>query len=305
MIIINSVFPVFVLILVGIILKRINFTTEKFLIVSDKLVYYILWPAMLFWKIGGQSISNGTNLSIAYATVCAVIVLFLISTLFIFFYKVKKFDSGTFSQSCYRFNTYIGIAVILNSLGEKGLIPLGLIITFVIPIVNFFSVSILIWFSGEHFSTKSQIKITVLSIIKNPLILACASGLLFSLSGLKFPIFLHNSFSLISSAALPLALISIGGSFTVAKFSDYLSLSLFASAFKLLLFPVIGFLFLSLFNVTGLSFKVGMIFFALPTSTAIYALSSQLNSNTNLASSTIVISTALSLISLSVIFLII
>jgi len=305
MIIINSVFPVFVLILVGIILKKINFTTDKFLIVSDKLVYYILWPAMLFWKIGGQSISNYTDFSIAYATASAVIVLFLLSTLFIVLYKVKKFDSGTFSQSCYRFNTYIGIAVILNSLGEQGLIPLGLIITFVIPIVNFFSVSILIWFSGEHFSTKSQIKITVLSIIKNPLIIACASGLLFSLSGLEFPIFLHNSFSLISSAALPLALISIGGSFTLGKFSDYLSLSLFASVFKLLLFPSIGFIFLSFFNVTGISYKVGMIFFALPTSTAIYALSSQLNSNTNLASSTIVISTALSLISLSVIFLII
>jgi len=305
MIIINSVFPVFILIILGIILKRINFTTDKFLSVSDKLVYYILWPAMLFWKIGGQSISNGTDLSIAYVAVSTVMVMFILSTLFIVFYKVKKFDCGTFSQSCYRFNTYIGIAVILNSLGEEGLIPLGIIITFVIPIVNFFSVSILIWFSNENISIKTQIKITILSIIKNPLILACSSGLLFSLLGLKFPVFLNNSFSLISSAALPLALISIGGSFNLGKSSDYLSLSIFSSVFKLVIFPIVGFFFLSLFNVTGLSFKVGMIFFALPTSTAIYSLSSQLNSNTNLASSAIVISTTLSLLSLSVIFIII
>jgi len=303
MIIVNSVFPVFILIIVGIVLKRINFTNDIFLKISDKLVYFILWPAMLFWKIGSQSISNGTDLSIAYATVGATILMFVLSTLFIIFYKVNDYDAGTFSQSCYRFNTYIGIAVILNSVGEEGLIPLGLIITFVIPIVNFFSVSILIWHSGERYSPQKQFKITFQSIIKNPLILACASGLIFAMSGLEFPTFMHNSFSLISSAALPLALISIGASFSIGKFRDYLSLSIYSSIFKLLIFPIIGLLSLHLFNVTGLSFKVGMIFFALPTSTAIYALSSQLNSNTNLASSTIVVSTAFSLISLSLVLL--
>ncbi len=125
------------------------------------------------------------------------------------------------------------------------------------------------------------------------------------MTGLEFPTFMHNSFSLISSAALPLALISIGASFSIGKFRDYLSLSAYSSIFKLLIFPIFGFISLHIFNVIGLSFKVGMIFFALPTSTAIYALSSQLSSNTNLASSTIVVSTAFSLISLSVVLLVI
>ncbi len=88
MIIVNSIFPVFFLIIVGIVLKRTNFTNDTFLQVSDKLVYFILWPAMLFWKIGSQSISNGTDLSIAYATVSATFMMFVVSTLFIVFYKV-------------------------------------------------------------------------------------------------------------------------------------------------------------------------------------------------------------------------
>jgi predicted permease len=55
------------------------------------------------------------------------------------------------------------------------------------------------------------------------------------------------------------------------------------------------------FDVTGIAFKVGMLFFAMPTSTALYVLSSQLNSDTKLASASIALSTVLSFVSLSVV----
>jgi len=83
-----------------------------------------------------------------------------------------------------------------------------------------------------------------------------------------------------------------------------LKLSLVACVFKLILLPIIGYLFLKIFNATAISFKVGMIYFALPTSTALYILSSQLSSDTQLASAAIALSTILSFISLSVALLI-
>jgi hypothetical protein len=73
-----------------------------------------------------------------------------------------------------------------------------------------------------------------------------------------------------------------------------------ASGLKLVVLPLFGLLFYTLFDVTGVPFKTGMIFLALPASTAIYVLSSQMNSDTDLASSVIVISTVLSFVSLSV-----
>ena len=72
-----------------------------------------------------------------------------------------------------------------------------------------------------------------------------------------------------------------------------------AAGLKLVVLPLFGLLFYSLFEVTGLPFKVGMIFLALPASTAIYVLSSQMNSDTDLASASIVMSTMLSFVSLS------
>jgi len=75
---------------------------------------------------------------------------------------------------------------------------------------------------------------------------------------------------------------------------------LLATLLKLLVLPVSGYIMFRLFQVSGTSFKVGMIFFCLPASTAIYVLSSQLKSDTELASSAILVSTLLSFISLSV-----
>ena len=141
------------------------------------------------------------------------------------------------------------------------------------------------------------------ALVSNPLILGCLAGIGYSNLVGWFPVFISNSLSLISMVALPLALISIGGSLTFAGARGNLGLSFLAASLKLILLPGIGWVFFYLFNVTGLPFKVGLIFFALPASTAIYVLSSQMNSDTNLASSAIVLSTLLSFFSLSFILL--
>lgn len=138
----------------------------------------------------------------------------------------------------------------------------------------------------------------------NPLILGCLAGIIYSRSFHGFPQFIDNSLSLISMVTLPLALLSIGGSLTFSGISRHMPLSLVASALKLVVFPIAGYYCLQLFQVTGTPLVVGMIFFCLPTSTAIYVLSSQMNSDTHLASSAILISTILSFPILTLVLLI-
>jgi malonate transporter and related proteins len=300
--ILSSIFPVFALIITGKILKKTEFINDNFLNISDKLIYYIFFPAILFWKIGASSNGSEFNLNMVYATLSTIFFIFSISTIYIILFKVKNFDAGSFSQSCFRFNTYIGFAVIINALGEEGIRFFGIIISFAIPIINILSISLLSWFdksSGSTLDFKKRINSMAGSILKNPLIVACVCGLLFSGFNFQFPKYLNNFFQLISSAALPLALISIGGSFTFGKLKDYLNLSITGSIFKLIFLPLSGLVFLHFFGVAGVAFKASLIFFALPTATSIYVLSSQMNSNTDLASSVIVLSTAFSFISLS------
>jgi predicted permease len=302
-IVLNSLFPVFVLLLFGWGLKRRGLTNATFLQTSDRLIYYFFFPIMLFWKIGGASFEKGIDWDFCLASLSALLSMFVLSTVVIKLSRISAFQAGSFSQSCYRFNTYIGVAVILNSLGTEGMKYFGIIIGFAIPIINVFAVTLLIWFSGREIGMTKRLTIAGKALISNPLILGCLAGIAYSNMVSGFPVFINNSLSLISMVALPLALISIGGNLSFAGVRGNLGLSFLAATLKLVVLPGIGWIFLSLFDVSGIPFKVGLIFLSLPASTAIYVLSSQMNSDTELASSAIVLSTLLSFFALSFILL--
>lgn len=294
MLILNSLFPVVVLIFLGFVLKKRGLTTSAFLQTSDKLVYYIFFPVMLFWKIGGASYESGIDWSLCFAGLFTLAIMFVLSLVMIAVFRITDFQAGSFAQSCYRFNTYIGVAVILNSLGEEGIKHFGLLIGIAIPIINVVAVTTLIWFSQESRSIGARGKIVMKALLSNPLIIGCISGIIYSRSFSGYPQFIDNSLSLLSMVTLPLALLSIGGSLSFGGIRKHLPVSLLAASAKLVIFPLVGYYSLNIFNVTGTPFLVGMIFFALPTSTAIYVLSSQMQSDTELASSAILLSTLLS-----------
>ncbi len=305
MILLNAIFPIAVLLACGRFLRAFRIVDDAFLATSDKLVYYFFFPAMLFWKIGGAAGGQETQqLSLCLAAVLAVLAVFLISLLAIRLFGIGPFQAGTFSQACYRFNSYIGMALVMTILGDDGVRSFGLLIGFVIPLINVLSVSTLIWFSSEKKGTAETLTSLFKALILNPLILACAAGVAFSQSNLVFLPFVDNTLSLMTAAAMPLALVSIGGSLKFSEFRSHTRWSLMAALIKILVLPVVGFVLLNRFSVSGAQFTVGMIFFSLPTSTAIYILSSQMNSDTRLASAAIVISTLLSFLPLSIVILI-
>ena len=298
--VLNSLFPVFVLILFGTLLKRYRLTDEVFLRMSDKLTYYIFFPLLLFWKIGGASTALFSSSGLYKAVICSVLMVYALSTIFITLCKVPAYKAGTFSQSCYRFNSYIGVAIVLNALGEDGIKQFGILIGMIIPIINVLCVSTLIWFSEKKVLPLKRLGQTFKALISNPLILACIGGILYANIWQGFPAFIDGTLKLSSYVALPLAMLSIGGALTLGTIKDHFKLSLISSIFKLIVLPLIGYLFLMLFDVSGVGLKIGLIYFTLPTSPALYILSSQLNSDTQLASASIALSTMLSFFSLSI-----
>ena len=304
MMVLDNLFPVFALLLIGHLLKRFGITHDAFLKTADKLIYYIFFPVLLFWKIGGAASDLIGDPGLYKAAICAVVSVYILSSLYIKLFKVPAYQAGSFSQSCYRFNTYIGMAVMLNALGEDGARQFSILIGLIIPIINILAVSTLSWYSEKKVSFPQRVVLTAKALISNPLIIACIAGLAYWKFMGGFPVFIDNTFRLASFVTLPLALFSIGGALTLGTMKNYFKLSLVASLFKLVILPLSGYLFLNAFDATGISFRVGMLYFTLPTSTALYILSSQLSSDTQLASAAIALSTILSFISLSIALLI-
>lgn len=306
MIIVNALFPVLALLLAGCAFKRWKLTNQAFLAASDRLVYYVFFPLMLFWKIGSAPFvlaSGGWRYLLASGL--AVILVCGASLVFIRRRPVAPFKAGSFNQGCYRFNTYIGMAVALNAFGESGVQLYSILVGILVPLINVLCVPVLIWFSEENAHKGNRLVFILKQLLVNPLILACVLGILYSRLVGFFPIAVENSLKLFSQVTLPLALFSIGGSLTFTNLRANMELAFFASLFKLIALPFAGLCMLALLGVTGLAWKVSLLFFALPTSTAIYILSSQLRSDIELASGIIVMSTLLSFVSMSVVLLLV
>jgi hypothetical protein len=300
--VLNSLFPVFAVIFLGNLLKRTQLTDSAFFAVSDRLVYYIFFPALLFWKIGGSTQTfSPESLRFYGAALAAIGAVYGLSTVCIFIFKVPDFQAGTFSQSCYRFNTYIGMAVILTAWGEPGMAQFGVLIGTAIPVINVMAVSTLIWFSGQALAWPKRLRMTATALVTNPLILACAAGLVYAHWIHAFPLFVENTLKLGATVALPLALLSIGGALRMGTLKRYLPLALAGTIFKLVALPAAGWTMMRCFHVAPTFYPVGMLFFTLPTATSIYVLSAQLNSDTELAAAAVVLSTGLSFFSMSLV----
>ena len=127
MMVLNNLFPVFALILFGVLLKQWHLTDDVFLKTADKLTYYIFFPLLLFWKIGGASTALFSNSGLYKAVLCTVFTVYVLCTIFIILFKVPDYQAGTFSQSCCRFNSYIGYSFLMG-FGVSGLtLKIGLI----------------------------------------------------------------------------------------------------------------------------------------------------------------------------------
>ena len=120
--------------------------SDAFLETADRLIYYIFFPVLLFWKIGAAASDHIGDPGLYKATVCAVVGVYALSSLYIKLFKVPTYQAGSFSQACYRFNTYIGMAVVLNALGEDGARLFSILIGLIIPIINILAVSTLSWY---------------------------------------------------------------------------------------------------------------------------------------------------------------
>ena len=305
MILLNVLFPELALILAGTAFKHWRLADAAFFRTSDQLVYFVFFPLMLFWKIGAAPLHFDDGWRYLAASALAVVAVCGFSLLFIRLWPVTPFKAGSFNQGCYRFNTYIGMAVVINAFGEAGVQLYGILIGLIIPLINVLCVSVLIWY-GENASSKgNRLTTTLKHLLANPLIIACVGGMLYSRFVGSFPLSIDNTLHLLSQVTLPLALFSIGGSLTFTTLRNNMGLALAAAGFKLAILPLLGLFFLWLFGVTGLAWKVSMLFFTLPTSTAIYILSSQLRSDIELASAIIVVSTLLSFGSMALILLLV
>ncbi len=274
--------PDFALILFGFLLNRFTDWGRGFWGGLEKLIYFVLFPALLFISIAKTKIdfvAAAPALKTAVATVFISMALAYLGKL-IFKPDAKIFASGF--QTAFRFNSYIGLAIAGRLHGEAGIAAFGIVIGLVVPLCNIGAV----WALARN-SQASLLK----ELIQNPLILATLSGVLYSLSGLPIPEPVQMLLSRMGAASLACGLLAVGAALQLKDVGKNMNLITYFTAVKLIAMPIAAIMIARALGVTGVYFEMVVLFAALPTATSAYVLAVRMGGDGNFVAKSVTIST--------------
>ena len=294
--IITALIPIFSLILIGYFFKRISFPDIDFWPNADKLTYYILMPSLLVYKLSNASLEALNEINFIIAGLGGILVLTFILLLIQKSAKVNGPSFTSITQGAIRFNTYVFLALCSSLFGDEGLIISVLLITFVIPLIN---VVCIVFFSLFINKTELSFISLIKSIFSNPLIIACLMGGAINFTEVNIPISIEKIFYILSLAALPMGLLSVGVGFELSGFKDSKMYILVSSASKLILLPIIMYVIGIILGLNSLSLGILLIFSSMPTAPSAYVLARQLGGDTKLMSSIITFQTFLSIFTIA------
>lgn len=295
--ILTSLLPVFLIIICGYLFKKSKFPGDDFWPGTEKMVYYFLYPALLFSSSAGASWEFFSVASMVWAILGAMFV--MSGILLLLRPRLTRNDASFTSvfQGSLRFTSYIGFAAAFSLFGNEGLYLAAVFITVMIPMVNILCVMVLVRYGGQ----KSGWYWIFATVIKNPLIIACLAGMAFNLLGLQLPAMLQNFTIILGRGSLPLGLLAVGASLQVSSIQKAGNEVIYACLLKLALMPLLMWLSCTLFGVDALSTAVAVLFAALPGSPLSYILAKQLGGDTRLMSSIIAVQTGISMVSLPIV----
>lgn len=286
----TSLVPVFGLILIGYFFKIISFPSHEFWPLADKLTYFVLMPALLIYTLSKAKLDiNSVNLVLV-----SLLAIFLTMIFLIVFNKLSPANNSSFTsivQGGIRFNTYVFLALSSSIFGNEGLILSAIILTFAIPFINILCVTVFAIYSQNN---KLDFIYLVKSIVKNPLIIGCFIGGSLNILNISLPISISNIFKILSEAALPLGLLSIGYAL-VLKDMKNVKKDLFISSFaKFMILPIFIYTLGNLFDLNETMIAVLVLFSLLPTAPSSFILARQLGGDLPLMTTIITVQTLVS-----------
>ena len=289
--ILTLLLPDFLLILIGYGLVRITNWGQSFWTGLEKLVYFVLFPALLFVSTSRTTLdfqATGQLLQLALIVVGSGILLGWLAKP-LFSPGPMIFESGV--QTAFRFNSYVGLALAYRLGGEAGTSLMALIIGFAVPVANMAAVHALAHRNKASFLTE---------MAKNPLLLATAGGTLFNLLGGVLPEVAASTLSRMGGASVALGLLMVGAGLKLEGLHEARGISAYFTGIKLLVLPALSLMLTNHFALPPLQKQIAIMFAALPTASSAYVLATRMGGHGPLVAFLITASTLLSIIMLPI-----
>lgn len=233
----NATIPIFLMMVVGYILKKIKFVDDASVSVMNRLVFKLFLPALLFSDLATQDFINiwdGRFVAFCFViTVISIVIAFLLALL-----CRDKSQLGEIIQASYRSAAAtLGIAFMSNIYDNVAMVALMIIGS--VPLYNIAAVIILTVTSPDRSRNDDSahlLKGALVSILKNPIILSVFAGLLWSVLRLPQPVIMFKAVTYLGNVASPLALIVLGACFELSDIREKFKPIILSTFNKLILF---------------------------------------------------------------------
>ncbi|GAB5467156.1 MAG: AEC family transporter [Rhodospirillales bacterium] len=290
-----AILPIFLVILVGYVSVRRNLLSTAFWAEADRLIFYLLFPALLLGSIAEAPLQDLTLLPLALATVVSLL---LMTFALLATRRWISRDGPSFTslfQGAIRQNSYLCFAVALALKGTVGVEAVAIGVAIYVPLINMITIVVLLRYganSGQGFGR------IVVAVFKNPLMLSILIGLALNVSGIGLHGAISQVLSILGQAALCLGLMAVGAGLDLDAARRSGRLVGLAILLKMAVLPTIALSFALLFAVDSQATFALVLLAGSPTAGAAYIMARQMGGNAPLVAAIITAQVAISLVSL-------
>jgi malate permease and related proteins len=290
----ETTLPIFILVLLGLLLRRRNVIDDAFIATSSKLVFNITLPVLMFMAVARSDSGAGQHLPLIGFVLSAALLGALLSALWAGALMLSVPQRGAFIQASFRSNLgIIGLALCINAYGEEGGVLGALLLAVITPVYNLLAVFFLT--RQQQVRWLAQLRL----ILSNPLIIAIVLAVPFSALQWPLPEVALRVGNSLAAMTLPLALIGVGGSLSFAALRRGSAIVLHIVTLKLLVVPVIIAVAAWVCGFRGVELGVICLMFASPTAAAAFVMARSMGADAELTANAIALTTIGSVLTVS------
>ncbi len=299
-VVIAALLPVFILIVLGIVLKRSLMRLDTQWNGLEQLTYFVLFPMLLIQTLVKADLTKVPVAGVGGALLLSALAMSLLCLALRPALSRLGIDGPAFTsifQGATRWQTFVALSIAANLFGDVGLALASVAMVAIIPLVNVFSVSVLARYASPE---KQSGRAIIVTLVRNPLIWACIIGLTFNVTHLPLPRLWHEVADALGSSSLAIGLLVTGaGLHLEGLFRPSLGAAV-GVVFKLLLMPALAIGLGLWFGLSGSSLAIVAICSAVPTSSSAYVLARQMGGDAPLLAQIITLQTIFAAITMPI-----
>lgn len=282
--------PVFAVILAGYLCRHFGFPSAALWEPLERLVYFILFPALLVGSMATARFEAGAISPMLAAVLIATLV---VAAALFGLRRYLPFDPPTFAvvfQASIRFNTYVGLGAAGALLGRDGVAWVAMIVAVMVPVSNVLSVLVL---TRAANAGPPRWRETAIELARNPLILSCALGIVLNLAGIELPKPVAASLKIMGDAALALGLLAVGAALDPRAIRAAGPPVMVSAGLKLIALPALAAMLCLWLGASTPTMTIGVLIAALPPAPSAYVLTRRLGGDHALMAALITLHTLL------------